>query len=258
MVTLRAAIAMSRAVPAKPSAGGSDKGGADQHERGRERAGADHRMRRRERVEVPLARLGRLHQAIQQSVDRLIRGDRLAARGHVRHDARVVEVVSKTEDRESRGAADGDHHRGGRRERPGPSQQAPDDEQREVRLDETRDAEGDAGRDAPVQPPRQQHRRQRRVHERLNLAEHVGHEHRMEQDTRRDDGAQPEPDWPVAPIGPRAEPRDDEQCGRARDDTALTASDTRLSALINALPVREGERSAIGRNSDVSGYWNFT
>ena len=41
-------------------------------------------------------------------------------------------------------------------------------------------------------------------------------------------------------------------------NTALTASDTRLSALINALPVRDGERNAIGRNSVVSGYWNFT
>jgi len=36
--------------------------------------------------------------------------------------------------------------------------------------------------------------------------------------------------------------------------TAPAASDTRLSALINASPVREGERSAIGRNSVVSGY----
>jgi hypothetical protein len=41
-------------------------------------------------------------------------------------------------------------------------------------------------------------------------------------------------------------------------NTRLAASDARLSALINVLPVREGDRIAIGRKSVVSGYWNFT
>src|SRR6186997_136143 len=41
-------------------------------------------------------------------------------------------------------------------------------------------------------------------------------------------------------------------------NTRLAASDARLSALINVLPVREGDRMAIGRKRVVSGYWNFT
>jgi len=183
-------------------------------------------MKRRERAAIEFQAVAIPQQAVQDSVDRLVRIERFAAPTHGSQRVQIIQVVRKTVGRDGRQGSQ-EHDTSHRKQEAGlTSHDCPDAKQQVGGLHETREPHRDTSQVFALCQPGEYRKRQQRVDPCLNLPQRVGfHERKKTQGHAHDREAGERIAAPELERRPGATPPQDEPHGDDDDDNAEPRDD---------------------------------